>query len=821
MDRHSRTVLEFDKICGFLESFAVSSGGKSLCRNLEPVTSLSDASVLLKETTEMKAEIETGGPLPLSGVYDIRHAVSQSLIRDFYLEQSRLMRIKDTLDTAHALKSYFAAHNEAAPHIYSGIHRIIPLKDITSLIDKSISPRGEIRDSASPELAEIRSRIKKLRLSILSTLQDQIHDDIISHAFQDDFITLRNNRYVVPVRSDSKGLVDGVVHDQSQTKATFFIEPMSVVNLNNELQILHKEQYYEEIRILKNITGQISLRAEDILTNLDVLERIDMIHAKAQFSRALDAAEPILADTGLIDMKQCRHPILLSRFIEPEADGQGEAGGQSAQAQGCWVFDRPDVVPIDLIKTQSTAALVISGANAGGKTVAMKTLGLFALMAQAGLHIPALKNSTVSVYKKIFAAIGDEQAIETNLSTFTAHMMHIKTIVNTADSASLVLLDELCSGTDPMEGGGLSVAVLDHLRSRSCATVITTHFNILKTYAFEHEDVENVSVAFDPATHRPTYRLVYGVPGISNACSIARDIGIPGTIIERAQKYIPESDKQIAEMVRGLESTRRDMYHDRSILKKTLQEAEQLQSAALRLLETMKSRHRKIMDRFEDNARALLRESKNELRGIIKEQKKKRRLIRPEVESPDEDYGQNALDRVQEKLHSRFPRRPLKAGGADRLEVGQMVAVPHLHQQGTVTAVDEKAKRAEVSVGRMRIKTGFKELVPAGSGSAPKQPQAAPRPAAEQKKTPAAPAAGYKQINVIGMRVDEALPVVDKTIDQALVAGADTIEIIHGKGTGRLMNGIHTHLKKHAAVGDFSPGEKTAGGAGVTVVRLR
>ncbi len=565
MEKHSLKVLEFDRICEFLNTFATSSGGKRRCRELVPAYDERSVTTLLDETSEMRKVVELSGPLILNCVYDIKDAVKRSKIQNAYLEHEDFLKIEQTIDTAKIIKNFFSEYNEACPNIFKITDSIIILSTLISNIRRCVSPQGKILDSASPKLAEIRDRLGKLRLNVLNILEQIINNNDLQPAVQDDFITIRNSRYVIPVRTDRKNMIPGVVHDQSQSKATFFIEPLSVVNLNNELQSLHREEYYEEIKILTELTEMVNEYSEEILIDLEILEHIDLIHARALLSRALNAVRPIIDTKGEISLKSCRHPILISNFIE-DAKTEPEKE-EPVEITGRWEFNRKDIVPIDIKKEKDTRIVVITGANAGGKTVSMKTLGLFVLMAQAGLHLPAEKGSRLSICKNIFADIGDEQNIETSLSTFSAHMAQVKDILLNAEQKSMVLFDELGSGTDPSEGGALAVAILDSLKERGSFTVVTTHLNILKTYAYSNDDVKNVSVEFDPVTLKPNYKLVYGVPGISNALAIAKNIGIPQDVLDKAVTHVDMSDQQVTKLIHGLENTQLEMIEEKGIEK--------------------------------------------------------------------------------------------------------------------------------------------------------------------------------------------------------------------------------------------------------------
>ncbi len=818
MNAHCLKVLEFERIREFLEAFAASPGGRVACRSVMPQTSHTAVVQLLQETTEMRDEQDLHGPLPLSGIHSIRTAVDQARMHNYYLEPEQLIEICDTLETADIIRNYFSGHAGSRPLLHAITSRIAPLGSITQRLRASISSQAELLDSASPELADIRLRIKKLRSGIIRALEHMLVDVDLATSIQDDFITLRNNRYVIPVRSDSKNSIPGVVHDQSQSKATFFVEPLSVVNQNNELQGLRKDEYYEEIRILTELTGLINASGPEICSNLDIIERIDLIHAKALFARALRATCPEINQAGVIGLRACRHPILLSRFME---DPAAETDGKPLAPTGTWVFDRSAVVPIDCMKSTKSSTLIITGANAGGKTVAMKTIGLFVLMAQAGMHLPVEARSTIAVFDSVFADIGDEQNMETSLSTFSSHMSQIQGIISHITPASLVLLDELGSGTDPSEGGALAVAILDFLRRHGCTTIVTTHLTIMKTYAYSRNDVENVSVAFDPATLKPSYSLVYGMPGFSNAIAIARTIGIPEEILQSAGGYLEGADRQVAELIHGLEKTQKELSDSKAVLRTAIRLAQRYHNAAESLHDGMHDQREKILKNFEAKARSLLRQSEDELMKIIKDQKK-RTVIRPDDDFKQDDAARKALTDVKKKLHEQFPKKAGQHEQVERiehLEAGQSVMVVHLHKQGIVISADNVSKKAEVAIGPMRVKTVYHELIHA-SGPVGQAKGAAPKKPAKTTGSTAEPAFSRK-VNVIGMRVEEALPVVDKAVDTALLEGADTVEVIHGRGTGRLMAAIHEHLKTHPYVAGFAQGTNAEGGSGLTIVHIK
>jgi len=807
MDHHACAVLEFERVCAFLENLAQSAGGRRMCRQTRPRVLLSEVQHLQQETSEMLAEIQQSGPLGLGGVHDIRGDVERTRIHNFHLEPEQLLRIAETLETAATMKMFFDGIQETAPALFRHAEPLCELRSLTENIRACISPRGEILDSASDRLKEFRRQIRSIRARIIKNLEKYLQDVDMNFAVQDDFITLRNSRYVIPVRSDRKTAIPGVVHDQSQSKATFFVEPLDILELNNSLQLTQREAQYEEIHILTDLTRTVQEQQQAILENLRILEGLDVINARACLSRAMHACRPTVSPDAEIELKQCRHPMLTARFKPVQADPA------DSSEQGSWTFDRLGIVAIDIIKKPNVSTLVITGANAGGKTVALKTLGLLVLMHQSGMHIPAAPNGRIALFEKLFADIGDEQNIETSLSTFSAHMARIKNALEAATPRSLVLLDELGSGTDPAEGGALAVAILDHLRTLGCTTIATTHLNLLKTYAFSHANAENVSVEFDPRTHRPLYRLVYGLPGFSNALSIARSIGIPDSVLEAAGHHIGHGDRHAAELIRALERTEKKFQQQCTILQMLQERSTLAQDACRRLLEAMQARRDRSMQTFEEKARAMLRESENRLRSIIKQH---RQQLRQKPDSPSNADPLQQVHSVKRELYRHFPAKAPAAKPLERVEPGQRVTVVSLKKCGTVATVDTAARRAEIAIGNMRVKAGFHELAPAPRNAAPERTKRPHSPPPEHYE-----AIQETRINVIGLRVDEALPRIEKSIDTAIINGTHTVEIIHGRGTGRLMRAIHDHLKDHPQIARMVPGSAPAGTGGITRVELK
>ncbi len=818
MDKHCFRVLEFNKICEFLQTFARSDGGKKLSLNLVPENEGSAVSLLLEQTTQLRDIIENHGKLPLNSIHDISNPVNKTRIPNFILDPKNLLDIKDTLETADIIKQFLSGFTETHPVIAELGIQIIPLKHIVSSIQKCISSQGDILDNASPELYEIRNRLKKLRLKIINILEQTIQDHEINYAVQDDFITIRNNRYVIPVRADSKSTIPGIVHDQSQTKATIFIEPLPVVAINNDLQMLKKEEYYEELKILRSLTGLIKSQCNSIIENLDRLHVIDLIHAKALFGIALNGIEPLLSDSGQIDLKGCRHPILLARFVE-NTQNIKDTDKEPPENIGQWVFNSEGTVPVNLVRNPETSVLVITGANAGGKTVAMKTIGLFILMTQSGLHIPVDKGSVVSVFGTVFADIGDEQNISSNMSTFSAHMEQIKKIVSTVSPSSIVLLDELGTGTDPGEGGALASAILDYLRQQRCFTVVTTHLNILKTYAYHNSDVENVSVCFDPETYRPTYHLAYGVPGISNAIAIARNVGILPEILEKAQSYTDPCEQHIGELIHGLEKTHIQLSNEKNSVLKLKKSLKALHSESEKLHSLMRSQKDIFLKDFRNKAMKFIRESEDKLERIIKDQKKTI-LIRPDDSRKITENAKKEFRKVKDKVQEHFPVQREQGKPLTDLETGQQVFVTALQRTGTVASYNPGTRKAEIIIGQLKINASIDELEMCTTQSQKPEDKNKIKKSGNNATAKKAVEEYSTKINIIGLRSADAIPVVEKAVDGALMQGAASVEIVHGRGTGRLMHAVHEYLKENPSVKGFSHPDETSGGTGITIAYI-
>ncbi len=811
MDKHTLTVLQFDKVITFLKYFVTSPQGHKLCERLSPLTNPREIKTLLTEVSEMKEIITIYDDIPIHGIKDIERIVNRTRVEGFYLEPQQLQDVYSTITTARKMKTFFNGTASSYATLKTITDKLLPLKDLEDAIRKAIGIHGEILDTASHQLRTIRQKIRRLRGEINKSLEELLNRENLKFIFQEQLITIRNGRFVLPVKIDHRTYLPGVVHDQSQSKATYFIEPLSVVDHNNELQILRKEEIHEEIMILLQLTSQVREKKAELLFNLSLLEKLDITYAKAQLSKALNACEPSLNEEGHIQLTSCKHPILLARF---ETSSLPETSEEPPEKTERLFFDVPQIVPITIHMDKDISTLIVTGANAGGKTVTLKTLGLMSLMTQTGMHIPAAEGSTLPVFHSIFADIGDEQNIEESLSTFSAHIRRLDQIIKEADDKSLVLIDELGAGTDPSEGAALGLAVLDYLRARKVSIALTTHMTLLKTYAYVHNDVENVSVEFDPVTLKPTYNLVYGMPGLSNALTIAKNLGIADTILLNAHNYLEEKDKNTLALIKGLELSQKEVAAKRGELEHLRDKAALHVNSAESLLKIIKEKKVHLLREYEKTFKKQLQDTEDKLKQIIIEAQRHKKPLIAEAKKN--------LKAVKEEWNTRFPSPVPDVKPIGELKVGQHVKLAQFNQEGVVLKVDQEVKKAEIMIGDMKIKTGFntileiKDKKATTSRTAPsQQPQVKDHYIASLKADDVS-----HRVNVIGMRVDEALPLVDKAIDHALIRGLEHIEIIHGLGTGRLKEAIRKHLKEHSYVKHFGSDEQSRGGAGVTQVEI-
>lgn len=777
----SRRILEFDKILTRLAGYTVSAAGKELALSLEPSVVPGEIMRAQKETTEAKELWQTSSRIPLDGIHSVEEPVKGAQ-RGRVLSPEELLAIGSTLRTARLIKKFLVEEKKAQAPVLSALAAGLALfPAIEKAVDRALDPEGTVRDDASPRLCSLRVQAKKLQNRIRDQLEAYIRSGETQKYLQEALVTLRNGRYVLPVKQECKQMVPGIVHDQSASGVTLFIEPMAVADLNNRLRRVEAEEEEEIERILAELSGLVGEAAPEILANLKILARLDLAFAKGRYSLALQATEPLFNTRGYIRLLGARHPLL-----------EGE------------------VVPIDLELGGEFHTLVITGPNTGGKTVSLKTVGLLVLMAQAGLHLPARSGSETAVFTKVYSDIGDEQSIEQSLSTFSSHMSNIVAILQEAAGEScLVLLDELGAGTDPEEGSALAVAILQTLHERRVRTVATTHYSNLKLYAYNTPGVQNASVEFDPYTLRPTYRLITGLPGQSNAFAIAARLGLDRSVIAAAEKLVDPGARRVEDLISRITGEKKGL------------EKEREKAALLRVdLEKKVEEYTEKLARLEKERDRLLREAREEARTMIRETRKKMenilRRLREAAGEEQVSVANEARGQLAEMLRAMEPAAAPAGKAAEGIIPGKTVRLPHLGQKGRVLDVKNEEARIELE-GGLRVWAPLGGLVPV----APEEEQ---KPAGDGVKT-VRPVISKKKmissrIDLRGMTVEEALAAADKYLDEAVLAGLPSVLLIHGKGTGALRSAVSGLLREHPQVKGYRPGGLEEGGIGVTVVEL-
>ena len=802
---HERTAkgLEWPAILEKLAQYTSFSAGKELARALEPSTDLQEVRRLLEETREARILLQTRG-LHLGGVHDVRPLVDQAE-RGKVLLPRALLDIRSTLQRARIIRQSIIRAANQFPNLADWASQMEPCDHVADEIGRCIDDNGDIQDTASPKLARIRNELRNQRERLTRTLERMIHNPDIAPYLQEPIITQRGGRYVIPLKAEHKGRIPGLIHDQSASGATLFVEPLAVVELGNAVRELELEEEREIRRILADLSNLVAEEAPYIHRTVEVLAYLDVVFAKARYADELDAVIPDVLPFGrphkvppragneppeqlpvhpgsVLDLRKARHPLI----------------------------PKEQVVPIDVYIEQDWFILLITGPNTGGKTVTLKTVGLLVCMAQAGLAIPADEGSRFTVFDGVYADIGDEQSIEQSLSTFSSHMTNIIDILRKATSRSLVLLDELGAGTDPEEGAALARAILLHLLQRSITTLATSHYSELKVFAHNTPGVMNASVEFDPETLQPTYELTIGLPGRSNALAIARRLGLDPSIIQVAQAMVrPESLEADALLAEIREAKARTQTLEEEV-RRRLAEVEAREAELRQQLAKLEKKRRTIINEARTEAQHELEELRREIRRL---RAKMRRLI-PGTERP---AAQEVLREAETLLAEKEQETALLPEDVspehpETLQVGDRVYVPSLQSEGEITDVDKEENEVEVQVGAFRLRLP-RERVEFRSRPQPAQPVGGvvTSPPKETVRT---------EIDLRGMTVDEMLPVLEKYIDDAYLAGLPYARIIHGKGTGVLRRAVREFLRQHPLVASYRPGEPNEGGDGVTIVKF-
>lgn len=783
MNEKSLKKLEFDKIIDFLMRECSSLPGKEKAEKLMPHREKVIVEGWQRETTEARNALIYLPNFSIGAVKDIRNSVALAA-KNGILDGTHLRDIMITSRSGRRLKTTLTQAKEDYPIIKGLANRIVFINSLETAIEESIDEDGNVMDSASAELADIRRKICRTNDRIREKLDNLLRNSNTSQYLQESIITIRNDRYVVPVKQEYRNQVPGLVHDQSSSGATLFIEPMSVLDLNNDLRKLHGEEETEVHRILTRLSGLVGVNAGELKANLEIITELDFIFAKGKLSLKMNGFEPILNEEGTIRLKQARHPLL----------------GEKA-------------VPIDLEMDTDLDGIIITGPNTGGKTVSLKIAGLFVLMAQAGLHLPTSDRSTVGVFRGVYADIGDEQSIEQSLSTFSSHMVNIVDILAKAGRNSLVLLDELGAGTDPVEGAALAMAMIDTLMAKGVKVIVTTHYSELKAYAYNHPHLANASVEFDVDTLRPTYRLLMGVPGRSNAFDIALSLGVDKNVVLKADEYMSKEQKEVQDFLANLEEGRARTEKAKREAEELKEKLEAVERDMARREEELKQKEATMIRKAEERADRLVRERRREADEALREIKS----MLSEVSAKEREKVMTKVKAKKKKIEDLSSKPEEIVYGGERLksvEKGDEVYIPRLNKNAVVLDIVSK-NEVLIQAGIMKVTMRLSELRVATSK---KEEQSN----TYQGHMKAAKARTVKnEVSLRGMTADEAREELSKFLDDACLANLQEVKIIHGLGTGVLKKMVYDYLKKDSRVKEQRLGGYHEGGAGVTVATLK
>jgi DNA mismatch repair protein MutS2 len=776
-------ILEYDKIIDKLTDRAVSSLGKEKCAGLCPLFGLDEAERELELTAEAESVLFKTSRSPVDEFPDMRNTLKR-VHAAFALPPSELLDAAKCLRAVRLAKESLAGRDDA-PHLADIVSVFSTHKSIEEEIGRCILSEDEISDGASPALLRIRREMRKANERVREKLNSMIRSSEHQKYLQDALITVRNGRFVIPVKQEYRQYVPGLIHDQSGSGATLFIEPAAVVELGNEYKKLLSEEAEEIERILAELTALVAPHADDLIEDLGSMGGLDLIFARAQIAREMNSVRPALNDKGNIRIIQGRHPLI----------------------------DRDRVVPIDIWLGTDFRTLIITGPNTGGKTVTLKTVGLFTLMAQSGMFLPAHEGTQISVFDRVFADIGDEQSIEQSLSTFSSHMRNIVSILDNADDRSLVLLDELGAGTDPTEGAALAMSILSELHSRNTVTVATTHYSEIKAFVLTHEGMENASMEFDVDKLCPTYRLFVGIPGKSNAFLISKRLGLSEYIIESAKGFLKGEDVKFEDVISNAESMRRVAEEERLLARQARAELDRLRE------ETAEERRKLIEERAKDrkkskeDAKRIVAEARAEAERIIKELKSAKDADRSGADRVIQQ-ARDSLRKQEEGLAEPIAALEENSGEAPKtVKPGESVKVLSLGKKATVLTVPDAKGEVQIMAGIMKLTVKLSDLRKTADTVQKAGSRAAVTLASDRKAS--------LELDIRGKMVDDAILEVDRCIDDAHINGFSEISVIHGKGTGALRAGIQDYLRRHPAVKSFRLGAYGEGDAGVTVVTLK
>lgn len=790
MNNKSLSTLEYNKIISRLVSFACSDGAKQVLHKLEPMTDIDKINTALDYTNDALTRVYQKGSVDFSMIKDIRGSIARLKVGSS-LNALELLNISMLLECAARIKGYY---EQRADSIQPLIDMLDPVTLLNNAIKKCIISEDEISDDASANLRSIR-RQKNIAADRIHTELNKILNSPSTRTYLQDYvITTRQGRFCLPVKAEYKSLMPGMVHDQSSTGSTVFIEPAAVVKLNNDIRELELKEQAEIEVILADLSAKAAEYTDSLLSDYEILTNLDCIFAKALLSRHFNCSRPVMNNKGIVNIKKGRHPL-----IEPHT-----------------------VVPIDIYLGTDFNLLIITGPNTGGKTVSLKTVGLLTLMAQAGLNIPALEHSDIAVFDNIFADIGDEQSIEQSLSTFSSHMTNTVDILKKADSNSLILFDEIGAGTDPTEGAALAIAILDSLHRRNITTMATTHYSEIKMYALTTDGVENACCEFDVQSLRPTYRLLIGVPGKSNAFAISKKLGLSDNIINDASRRLDSEDIKFEDLVTDLEQSRVTIEREREELNEYKAQIAQLKSELTKKTERLDERTDNIIRKANEEAARILKDAKeyadktinamNKHGMTVKELEKHRSAIREKMNKRQEKLKIEPANNISEH----------KAHDISEFKVGMHVKVLTMNVIGTVSQIHKNKNQVTVLVGSLSTKMDIKNLAILKGYKDPAETSSKPKGAGGSGKIKMSKSSSVSsEINLLGYTVDEAIAVLDKYLDDAYIARIPQVRIVHGKGTGALRSGITSYLHGVPYIKEFRLGQIGEGAEGVTIVTFK
>ena len=791
MNQKTLTKLEYYKITALLEEQASSMRGKQLCRKLKPMTDLEKINTWQEQTEAAFTRIVKKGRISFGNAFPVGESLKRLEIGGA-LGCGELLRICKVLQNAGKVKSYgrHDTQEELADCLDSYFEQLEPLFPLTAEIERCIQGEDEISDDASSTLKNIRRSIGHINDKVHATLTNLVNGSLRTY-LQDPIITMRGDRYCVPVKSEYRSQVNGMIHDQSSTGSTLFIEPMAVVKLNNDLKELYAKEQEEIQVILARLSEETAQYIEEIRTDYRILTDLDFIFARGALALSMNASRPILNTEGRILIREGRHPLL----------------------------DPKKVVPITVSLGNDFSLLIITGPNTGGKTVSLKTVGLFTLMGQSGLHIPARDRSELAVFRQVYADIGDEQSIEQSLSTFSSHMTNIVSFLQDVDEHSLVLFDELGAGTDPTEGAALAIAILSYLHGRGIRTMATTHYSELKVFALSTPGVENACCEFDVESLRPTYRLLIGIPGKSNAFAISGKLGLPDYIIEDAKARLSEQDVSFEYLISDLETSKRTIEKEREEIAAYKKEIEDLKSQAKQKQEKIEEQRERILAEAREKANTILRDAKEVADETIKNFHKfgKQNISAAEMEKERERLRKKMKENAAPSgLKSQKPKKAYKPSD---FKLGESVKVLSMNLTGTISSLPDSRGNVTVQMGILRSQVPISdlEIIEEVNPYAPKSFKRTSKGKLKMSKSLSV----SPEINLLGKTVDEAVAELDKYLDDALLSHLSTVRVVHGKGTGALRKGIHEFLRRQKHVKSYRLGEFGEGDAGVTIVELK